>query len=201
MFKVYYVTESLKGNRHKPFWVLRTATYISKSVRDDRSASRYWFNSLTCKKYLLNQSLWQPVSQWCLIKSRLAHIIEKVFANNNYPWQRGNDNEPREIRQVLNINFDFVNWPSLASHKIFLLIMTLHPQISFPDSCFLLPGKWRQLSLLNDQIIQGQSLLQQLLKQGIWVYVEVLTFSRVTEININLHSQIPIQSGQCHQYY
>lgn len=27
--------------------MFRTATYISRSVRDDRSASRYWFNSLT----------------------------------------------------------------------------------------------------------------------------------------------------------
>lgn len=31
------------------FWVLRTATYISKSVRHDFSASKTWFSSFTCQ--------------------------------------------------------------------------------------------------------------------------------------------------------
>ena len=59
---------------HKPFCVLRTATYISKSVLDDRSASRYWFNSFTCKKIL----------SW--IKSASAVPYDRAQMSLKYTW-------------------------------------------------------------------------------------------------------------------
>ena len=58
----YRHTTDESESKNWPFWVFKTATYISRSVRDDRSASRYWLSSFTFnqikKMHLKNLIKW-----------------------------------------------------------------------------------------------------------------------------------------------
>lgn len=64
------------------FCVFNTATYISRSVRQDFSASRTWFSSLTCSRKYTGRNF-----NLFSIKIKCISIAMRVFRETAPQWQ------------------------------------------------------------------------------------------------------------------
>lgn len=64
------------------FCVFNTATYISRSVRQDFSASRTWFSSLTCSRKYAGRNF-----NFFSIKITFISIAMRVFRETAPQWQ------------------------------------------------------------------------------------------------------------------